>query len=68
MTLLALALLETVMLSAAPGDKRSIAVMLIPMNGPAEGSTVRLETYLSDSLTQFPSLVVKKSDEPPQSA
>jgi hypothetical protein len=61
--LAALALVPALVLqSTAPNTKRT-AVLLVPMDKGAEAQVVMLEAYMTEALTQFPSIVLKKTDE-----
>jgi hypothetical protein len=63
MKALVLALLPTVALAAPPPTARKISALLIPMDQAAEGSCVKLETYLNESLEQFAGFTVRKPEE-----
>jgi hypothetical protein len=59
----ALALVSTLVLSSpAPTTKRT-GILLIPMDKGAESQIVKLESFMLEALEQFPSAVVKKTDE-----
>src|SRR5256885_692176 len=62
MNLVALALVPTLFASPPPTTKR-IAVLIVPMDQGAEASTVKLESYITEALEQYPSLSLKKTDE-----
>jgi hypothetical protein len=63
MKALVLALLPAVALAAPPPTARKISALLIPMDQEAEGTSVKLQTYLNDSLEQFSGFTVRKPEE-----
>lgn len=63
MKALVLALLPAVALAAPPPTARKISALLIPMDQEAEGTSVKLETYLNESLEQFAGFTVRKPEE-----
>src|SRR5687767_13176098 len=63
MKALVLALLPAVALAAPPPTARKISALLIPMDQGAEGISVKLETYLNESLEQFSGFTVRKPEE-----
>jgi PEGA domain len=63
MKALVLALLPAVALAAPPPTARKISALLIPMDQGAEGTSVKLETYLNESLEQFSGFTVRKPEE-----
>jgi hypothetical protein len=56
-------LLPAVALAAPPPTPRRISALLIPMDQGAEGSSVKLETYMNEALEQFSGFTVKKPEE-----
>lgn len=56
-------LLPAVALAAPPPTPRRISALLIPMDQGAEGTTVKLETYMNEALEQFSGFTVKKPEE-----
>ncbi|WP_224369401.1 PEGA domain-containing protein [Hyalangium versicolor] len=63
MKALVLVLLPAVALAAPPPTARRISALLIPMDQGAEGSTVKLETFMNEALEQFSGFTVKKPEE-----
>src|SRR3954454_4761311 len=63
MKALVLALLPAVALAAPPPIARRISALLIPMDQGAEGSCVKLETYMNEALEQFSGFTVKKPED-----
>lgn len=63
MKALALVLLPTLALAAAPVAPRRTSALLIPMDPGAESSSVRIESYMNDALAQFSGVAVNKPDE-----
>lgn len=63
MKALVLALLPAVALATPPPIARRISALLIPMDQGAEGSTVKLETFMNEALEQFSGFTVKKPEE-----
>jgi hypothetical protein len=56
-------LLPAVALAAPPPTPRRISALLIPMDQGAEGTSVKLETYMNEALEQFSGFTVKKPEE-----
>lgn len=63
MRLLVLALVPAVALAAPPPTQKRTSVLLIPMDQGAEAASLKLETYMSEALAEFPGAKVKTSDD-----
>ncbi len=63
MKALVLALLPAVALASPPPTARRISALLIPLDQGAEGSCVKLETFMNEALEQFSGFTVKKPED-----
>lgn len=63
MKALALILLPTVALAAAPGGPRRISSLLVPMDATAEASGPKMESYMNEALGAFQGYAVRKPEE-----
>jgi len=61
--ILLLALLPTLALATPPPSTKRIAALVVPMDKGAEAHTLRIESYVNESLKEFGHLALKTTDE-----